>query len=126
MYVFPPHQVFGIHVYFIFPASQFRAAAFQVLNNHRWPVASVLDNTHLKSLFVKSAFLCFSWVTFLFCRLSLPTLACDCNPYGTSREQSGCSPVTGQCDCLPHVTGRDCGACEPGFYNLHSGQGCQR
>ncbi|KAK1329285.1 hypothetical protein QTO34_011466 [Cnephaeus nilssonii] len=52
--------------------------------------------------------------------------ACDCNPYGTSRQQSGCSPVTGQCDCLPHVTGRDCGACEPGFYNLHSGQGCQR
>lgn len=52
--------------------------------------------------------------------------ACDCNPYGTVRQQSGCNPVTGQCECLPHVTGRDCGACDPGFYNLQSGQGCER
>eukprot|EP00069_Balaena_mysticetus_P017286 bmy_10504T0 len=52
--------------------------------------------------------------------------ACDCNPYGTVKQQSSCNPVTGQCECLPHVTGRDCGACDPGFYNLQSGQGCER
>ncbi|XP_051697393.2 laminin subunit gamma-1 isoform X1 [Oryctolagus cuniculus] len=52
--------------------------------------------------------------------------ACDCNPYGTLRQQGGCNPVTGQCACLPHVAGRDCGACEPGFYNLQSGRGCER
>uniref|UniRef100_A0A8C0WK76 Laminin subunit gamma-1 n=1 Tax=Castor canadensis TaxID=51338 RepID=A0A8C0WK76_CASCN len=52
--------------------------------------------------------------------------ACDCNPYGTVKQQSGCNPVTGQCECLPHVSGRDCGTCNPGFYNLQSGQGCER
>ncbi|XP_012861133.1 laminin subunit gamma-1 [Echinops telfairi] len=52
--------------------------------------------------------------------------ACACNPYGTMRQQSDCNPVTGQCECLPHVTGRDCSACDPGFYNLQSGQGCER
>ncbi|KAB0376750.1 hypothetical protein FD755_011194 [Muntiacus reevesi] len=52
--------------------------------------------------------------------------ACDCNPYGTVKQQSSCNPVTGQCECLPRVTGRDCGACDPGFYNLQSGQGCER
>ncbi|KAK2503340.1 hypothetical protein MC885_013915, partial [Smutsia gigantea] len=52
--------------------------------------------------------------------------ACNCNPYGTVKQQSSCNPVTGQCECLPHVTGRDCGVCDPGFYNLQSGQGCQR
>ncbi|MEJ1270171.1 laminin gamma 1 [Cricetulus griseus] len=52
--------------------------------------------------------------------------ACACNPYGTVQQQSSCNPVTGQCECLPHVSGRDCGACEPGFYNLQSGQGCER
>ncbi|XP_013970599.2 laminin subunit gamma-1 [Canis lupus familiaris] len=52
--------------------------------------------------------------------------ACACNPYGTVKQQSSCNPVTGQCECLPHVTGRDCGACDPGFYNLQSGQGCER
>uniref|UniRef100_A0A2K6M3B5 Laminin subunit gamma-1 n=1 Tax=Rhinopithecus bieti TaxID=61621 RepID=A0A2K6M3B5_RHIBE len=52
--------------------------------------------------------------------------ACNCNPYGTVKQQSSCNPVTGQCECLPHVTGRDCGACDPGFYNLQSGQGCER
>ncbi|XP_016001055.2 laminin subunit gamma-1 [Rousettus aegyptiacus] len=52
--------------------------------------------------------------------------ACNCNPYGTTQQQSNCNPVTGQCECLPHVTGRDCGACDPGFYNLQGGQGCER
>uniref|UniRef100_A0A2K6F143 Laminin subunit gamma-1 n=1 Tax=Propithecus coquereli TaxID=379532 RepID=A0A2K6F143_PROCO len=52
--------------------------------------------------------------------------ACNCNPYGTAKQQSSCNPVTGQCECLPHVTGRDCGSCDPGFFNLQSGQGCER
>uniref|UniRef100_A0A8C6GKJ4 Laminin subunit gamma-1 n=1 Tax=Mus spicilegus TaxID=10103 RepID=A0A8C6GKJ4_MUSSI len=52
--------------------------------------------------------------------------ACACNPYGTVQQQSSCNPVTGQCQCLPHVSGRDCGACDPGYYNLQSGQGCER
>ncbi|XP_011359503.1 laminin subunit gamma-1 isoform X1 [Pteropus vampyrus] len=52
--------------------------------------------------------------------------ACNCNPYGTTQQQSNCNPVTGQCECLPHVTGRDCGSCDPGFYNLQGGQGCER
>uniref|UniRef100_A0A668A017 Laminin subunit gamma-1 n=1 Tax=Myripristis murdjan TaxID=586833 RepID=A0A668A017_9TELE len=51
---------------------------------------------------------------------------CSCSPFGTVGQQTGCSQVTGQCQCLPHVTERDCSACEPGFYNLHSGTGCQR
>ncbi|EDL39441.1 laminin, gamma 1, isoform CRA_a [Mus musculus] len=52
--------------------------------------------------------------------------ACACNPYGTVQQQSSCNPVTGQCQCLPHVSGRDCGTCDPGYYNLQSGQGCER
>ncbi|XP_012368221.2 laminin subunit gamma-1, partial [Octodon degus] len=52
--------------------------------------------------------------------------ACACNPYGTVNQQRSCNPVTGQCECLPHVSGRDCGTCDPGFYNLHSGRGCER
>nr|XP_014351267.1 PREDICTED: laminin subunit gamma-1 [Latimeria chalumnae] len=51
---------------------------------------------------------------------------CNCSPYGTVDRQTSCSQVTGQCECLPHVTSRDCSACEPGFYNLHSGRGCER
>lgn len=52
--------------------------------------------------------------------------ACSCNSYGTVKSQSTCNQVTGQCECLPHVTERDCSACEPGFFNLQSGQGCER
>ncbi|XP_033885276.3 laminin subunit gamma-1-like [Acipenser ruthenus] len=51
---------------------------------------------------------------------------CSCSPYGTVDRQTTCSQVTGQCECLPHVTNRDCSACQPGFYNLLSGQGCER
>ncbi|KAJ0012238.1 hypothetical protein NQD34_013213 [Periophthalmus magnuspinnatus] len=51
---------------------------------------------------------------------------CACFPFGTVDQQTSCSQVTGQCLCLPNVTGRDCSACEPGFYNLHSGKGCER
>ncbi|XP_057713602.1 laminin subunit gamma-1 [Corythoichthys intestinalis] len=52
--------------------------------------------------------------------------ACACSPHGTLGGQTGCSTVTGQCPCLPNVVGRDCGACQPGFFNLHSGNGCER
>uniref|UniRef100_A0A6I8N883 Laminin subunit gamma-1 n=2 Tax=Ornithorhynchus anatinus TaxID=9258 RepID=A0A6I8N883_ORNAN len=52
--------------------------------------------------------------------------ACSCNPYGTVNQQTSCNQVTGQCECLPHVTERDCSACDPGFFNLQSGQGCER
>ncbi|XP_020796887.2 laminin subunit gamma-1 [Boleophthalmus pectinirostris] len=51
---------------------------------------------------------------------------CACFPLGTVDQQTSCSQVTGQCQCLPNVAGRDCSACEPGFYNLHSGEGCER
>ncbi|KAK1879358.1 hypothetical protein KUDE01_027481, partial [Dissostichus eleginoides] len=34
--------------------------------------------------------------------------------------------VTGQCPCLSNVEERDCSACQPGFYNLQSGDGCDR
>uniref|UniRef100_A0A8C6SB72 Laminin, gamma 1 n=1 Tax=Neogobius melanostomus TaxID=47308 RepID=A0A8C6SB72_9GOBI len=52
--------------------------------------------------------------------------ACTCSPFGTVDQQTSCSQVTGQCPCLPNVAERDCSACEPGFYNLHSGNGCER
>ncbi|XP_071392229.1 laminin subunit gamma-1-like, partial [Centroberyx affinis] len=51
---------------------------------------------------------------------------CSCSPFGTVDQQTGCSQVTGQCPCLPHVSERDCSACQPGFFNLHSGTGCER
>lgn len=51
---------------------------------------------------------------------------CSCSPFGTVNQQKSCNQVTGQCECLPHVTERDCSACVPGFYNLHSGHGCER
>lgn len=51
---------------------------------------------------------------------------CACSRFGTVDQQSSCSQVTGQCRCLPNVAERDCSVCEPGFYNLHSGKGCER
>lgn len=53
-------------------------------------------------------------------------VACSCSEYGTVDRQKTCMQVTGQCECLSHVTNRDCSACEPGYYNLRSGNGCQR
>ncbi|XP_060686295.1 laminin subunit gamma-1 [Hemiscyllium ocellatum] len=52
--------------------------------------------------------------------------ACNCSRYGTVDQQRNCNQVTGLCECLVHVVGRDCSQCEPGYYNLLSGQGCQR
>uniref|UniRef100_A0AAV2JVQ6 Laminin subunit gamma-1 n=1 Tax=Knipowitschia caucasica TaxID=637954 RepID=A0AAV2JVQ6_KNICA len=51
---------------------------------------------------------------------------CACSPFGTVDQQTSCSQVTGQCSCLPNIAERDCSACEPGFYNLHSGKGCEQ
>uniref|UniRef100_A0A7N9AL39 Laminin subunit gamma-1 n=1 Tax=Mastacembelus armatus TaxID=205130 RepID=A0A7N9AL39_9TELE len=51
---------------------------------------------------------------------------CSCSPFGTVGRQTSCSQVTGQCQCLPNVSERDCSACQPGFFNLHSGNGCER
>ncbi|KAK7944940.1 hypothetical protein WMY93_000668 [Mugilogobius chulae] len=51
---------------------------------------------------------------------------CACSAFGTVNQQTSCSQVTGQCQCLPNVAERDCSVCEPGFYNLHSGNGCER
>uniref|UniRef100_A0A8C4E0V6 Laminin subunit gamma-1 n=1 Tax=Dicentrarchus labrax TaxID=13489 RepID=A0A8C4E0V6_DICLA len=51
---------------------------------------------------------------------------CSCSPSGTVDRQTGCSQVTGQCQCLPNVAERDCSACQPGFFNLQSGNGCER
>uniref|UniRef100_A0A3Q0T4A4 Laminin, gamma 1 n=1 Tax=Amphilophus citrinellus TaxID=61819 RepID=A0A3Q0T4A4_AMPCI len=52
--------------------------------------------------------------------------ACACSPLGTVDQQTSCSRVTGQCECLPNVAERDCSACQPGFFNLQSGNGCER
>jgi len=52
--------------------------------------------------------------------------ACSCSPLGTLGSQVSCSQVTGQCPCLSNVEERDCSACQPGFYNLQSGDGCDR
>ncbi|XP_061549216.1 laminin subunit gamma-1 [Phycodurus eques] len=52
--------------------------------------------------------------------------ACACSPRGTAGAQTSCSGVTGQCPCLPDVVERDCSACRPGFFNLRSGNGCER
>lgn len=51
---------------------------------------------------------------------------CSCSPFGTVGRQTSCSQVTGQCQCLPNVAERDCSACQPGFFNLQSGNGCER
>uniref|UniRef100_A0A665V2H5 Laminin, gamma 1 n=1 Tax=Echeneis naucrates TaxID=173247 RepID=A0A665V2H5_ECHNA len=51
---------------------------------------------------------------------------CSCSPLGTVDRQTSCSQVTGQCQCLPNVAERDCSACQPGFFNLQSGNGCER
>ncbi|KAM7399997.1 hypothetical protein PAMA_004607 [Pampus argenteus] len=51
---------------------------------------------------------------------------CSCSPAGTEGRQTSCSQVTGQCQCLPNVAERDCSACQPGFFNLLSGNGCER
>uniref|UniRef100_A0A672HPT0 Laminin subunit gamma-1 n=1 Tax=Salarias fasciatus TaxID=181472 RepID=A0A672HPT0_SALFA len=52
--------------------------------------------------------------------------ACSCSRLGTVDRQTSCSQVTGQCQCLPNVAERDCSACQPGFFNLQSGNGCER
>ncbi|KAK5860486.1 hypothetical protein PBY51_021960 [Eleginops maclovinus] len=51
---------------------------------------------------------------------------CSCSPLGTLGSQVSCSQVTGQCECLSNVAERDCSACQPGFFNLQSGDGCER
>uniref|UniRef100_A0A668VN11 Laminin subunit gamma-1 n=1 Tax=Oreochromis aureus TaxID=47969 RepID=A0A668VN11_OREAU len=51
---------------------------------------------------------------------------CACSPLGTRNQQNSCSQGTGQCECLPNVAERDCSACIPGFFNLQSGNGCER
>ncbi|MEQ2219754.1 Laminin subunit gamma-1, partial [Xenoophorus captivus] len=51
---------------------------------------------------------------------------CSCSPLGTVDQQTSCSQVTGQCQCLPNVAQRDCSACLLGFFNLQSGNGCER
>ncbi|XP_039858413.1 laminin subunit gamma-1 [Simochromis diagramma] len=51
---------------------------------------------------------------------------CACSPLGTRNQQTSCSQGTGQCECLPNVAERDCSACMPGFFNLRSGNGCER
>ncbi|XP_037538375.1 laminin subunit gamma-1 [Nematolebias whitei] len=51
---------------------------------------------------------------------------CSCSPLGTVNQQTSCSQVTGQCQCLSNVIERDCSACQAGFFNLQSGDGCER
>ncbi|XP_018564354.1 laminin subunit gamma-1-like isoform X1 [Anoplophora glabripennis] len=53
---------------------------------------------------------------------------CHCYPPGTEEDILGapvCDQTTGICLCKAHVTGRNCERCEIGYYNLHSGDGCQ-
>lgn len=33
--------------------------------------------------------------------------------------------MTGACRCKPNVKGRDCNECQNGFFNIHSGNGCE-
>lgn len=54
------------------------------------------------------------------------SLACSCNPAGTSGHANECHSQTGNCQCLSHVTGRDCSYCEVGFFNLQPSLGCER
>ncbi|XP_017260379.1 laminin subunit gamma-1, partial [Kryptolebias marmoratus] len=51
---------------------------------------------------------------------------CSCSRLGTVNQQTSCSQVTGQCPCLSNVIKRDCSACQVGFFNLQSGNGCDR
>ncbi|KAJ8934790.1 hypothetical protein NQ318_023168, partial [Aromia moschata] len=53
---------------------------------------------------------------------------CQCYPPGTQEDILGaptCDQITGSCHCKSHVTGKNCDKCENGYYNLHSGEGCQ-
>ena len=38
--------------------------------------------------------------------------ACDCNPYGTQQNRSGCDPATGQCLCANGYSGQQCETCK--------------
>nr|CAB3263374.1 laminin subunit gamma-1-like [Phallusia mammillata] len=49
---------------------------------------------------------------------------CECNHLG-SRHIATCNPTNGRCDCLPNVEGRTCDRCRAGYWNLHSGEGCE-
>ncbi|KAJ8915786.1 hypothetical protein NQ315_004598 [Exocentrus adspersus] len=53
---------------------------------------------------------------------------CQCYPPGTKENVSGaplCDQTVGFCHCKAHVVGQNCDKCENGYYNLHSGLGCQ-
>lgn len=53
---------------------------------------------------------------------------CSCFPAGTEQTEDGisiCEPVTGACRCKPNVKGRDCNECQSGYFNIHSGNGCE-
>ncbi len=56
---------------------------------------------------------------------------CLCYAPGTKKPSADyevleCQQTDGQCQCLPHATGKRCELCEPGYFNLTSGQGCER
>lgn len=53
---------------------------------------------------------------------------CQCYPPGTVEDVTGapvCDKIIGTCQCKPYVTGRNCDHCENGFYDIHSGAGCE-
>ncbi|XP_050515738.1 laminin subunit gamma-1-like isoform X1 [Diabrotica virgifera virgifera] len=53
---------------------------------------------------------------------------CECHLPGTEtdvRSAELCDQTTGTCQCKNHVVGRNCDKCENGYFDLHSGNGCQ-
>ena len=60
-------------------------------------------------------------ITSFFC------LECVCNINGTAPGfVDTCNYETGQCKCLSNVIGIQCDKCADGFWNLGSGNGCQK
>lgn len=55
---------------------------------------------------------------------------CDCYPPGSVNDHPGevvrCDVLTGQCLCHHNVDGRMCDRCYEGYWNIDSGNGCER
>ncbi|KAL1516977.1 hypothetical protein ABEB36_000802 [Hypothenemus hampei] len=53
---------------------------------------------------------------------------CECYPQGTNelKGEQICDQTTGACQCKNHVVGTNCDKCENGYFNILSGEGCQK
>ena len=68
--------------------------------------------------------MCSSKVKHLVKFITLCLSGCDCHPAGAIDPQ--CDLSSGQCQCNPFVDGRNCDRCQYGYWNIDSGQGCQK